>query len=90
MNVTQGFTFKNLTADSPTFALRGGKYAVVSVATAYGTTKFQIMGPDGSTYVDIATLSANGISVYDLPPGTYKIASSGATGLNVSVVAVPY
>ncbi len=59
----------------------GGKTAFIAEATfGGGSVKLQIKLPQGS-YADVAsvTLSAAGIYVTDLPPGTYRAVATTAT-----------
>lgn len=74
--VVQGIpvSFSNIQATSTAFSLQAGEYAVECIATTFGTVTLQLLGPDGSSYVTAATaFSANGVAVYKLPSGTYKI-----------------
>lgn len=73
---------------------QGGRTAIVIEAAAYGTTvKLQIMGPNG-TYIDInaTTYSANQVTAYDLPAGTYRMHITGGTttDLYANLVSIPY
>ena len=73
----------------------GGRSALIVLASAYdGTTGFlQILGPDGSTWIDInaSKFSANGVTSYDLPAGQYRLnLGSSTSGLYASLVTVPY
>lgn len=64
------------TGNYVTFA--GGRAVLVVLATAYPTTlKLQMLGKDGATAIDVATVTANGITAYDLPPGSYRMFVSG-------------
>jgi hypothetical protein len=71
----------------------GGRAALVLMAAAYPTTlKLQILGQDGSTAIDIATLTANGVTVYDLPAGSYRMSLAGGSpsGMYADLVSVSY
>lgn len=61
----------NASADSAVFTADfGGRYLMLGSATwAGGSVKIQILGPDGSTYLDVpsASLSANGAATIYLP-----------------------
>lgn len=69
------FSMSNASASSANFTLKGGKYAVDLIASTYGTVGLQRLGPDGSTFIAVATAwGANQIgTTFDLPMGTYKV-----------------
>lgn len=61
---------------------QGGKaqHAVVASSFDGGTVTLEGLGPDGSTYVEIATgLTANGVQTVDIPPGQYRATVSGTS-----------
>lgn len=69
-------------------AWQGGKTAFIAEATfGGGSIKLQIKLPQG-TYADVTsvTLSAAGMVVTDLPPGTYRAVSATATACYASLV----
>jgi len=71
----------------------GGRSCLVLLATTFATTtKLQLLGQDGVTAIDIATLTANGKTDYDLPAGQYRLFSSGGTpaGVYADLVTVSY
>jgi hypothetical protein len=73
----------------------GGRAALVIVATAYPSTcKLQCLGPDNTTYIDVnaAAYTANQVTAYDLPAGTYRMNLSGGTvaALYANLVSIPY
>jgi hypothetical protein len=60
--------------NSATFKLKGGKYALTLVASAYGTVTLQILAQDASTWLNVSSaLAANGYSTFDLAAGDYRI-----------------
>lgn len=69
----------------------GGKSALSLMGTLATTTKLQALGPDGSTAVDVATLSAAGLTNYDLPSGQYRLYASGGSpaGIYADLITVP-
>jgi hypothetical protein len=93
MRAGESFSFSSPTvADSPSFSLTGGAYALDAVGNFNGgSVTLQRQGPDGATFITAATaLSAVGTSgSLALPPGVYKIAVAGATGFSVSVIRIP-
>jgi len=85
--------FSNIDASTSAFSLRGGRYAVAVVATfGGGSVKLQALGPDGSTYLSVASgsdFTAAGFAVVDLPPGKYRLTIATATAVYASVVRIP-
>lgn len=75
-----------VTSTSTAFVLTGGKYWFSAVGTFNsGTFTLQRLGPDGQTWVSVATaLTANGGNVSDLPPGKYQVTVTGSTTASVS------
>lgn len=72
-----------LTATSDVFFLTGGKYwyAVVGGFDS-GTITLQRKGPDGQTWLKVATaaaVTADGGTVLECPPGRYRVLVSGTT-----------
>src|ERR1700738_4732557 len=48
-----------------------GRRSVVTAAA--GTVSLQILGPDGSTFVNAASFTANGTATVDLRAGKYQV-----------------
>jgi hypothetical protein len=71
---------------------QGGRTSLVIVGTLATTTKLQLLGPDDSTWMDVATISAVGKTDYDLPAGSYRMQLTGGSpsGIYAKLVAVPY
>lgn len=70
----------------------GGKAMMVWNATVGGgNVKLQILGPDGSTWVDVAssTLSAVGTLNVDLPLGPVRAFVTTSTANYLSLLRVP-
>jgi len=101
----EGFTFSNFsTAQKFTLTL-GGRYMLSAKATwGGGNLKLQMLGPDGSTYVDIFgaydvsaaqqnepinTLLADGAILADLPPGSYQLAPTTASAIYANIARIP-
>jgi len=86
-----GGTFNLGAANSVPFNLNGGIYGVTVVAATYGSVNFDILGPDGTTYVSAlnAAFTANGAAVVWLPAGIYKFVVSGASGAVAQVKVIP-
>jgi hypothetical protein len=89
-----GKTFSNISANTAAFTLLGGKYAVAAIATfGGGSVKLQALGPDGSTYLSVASgtdFTAAGYGTVDLPPGQYRFTIATATAVYASVYRVPF
>lgn len=82
----------NASADSAAFTISGGRWMIAASATwGGGNIKLSMLGPDGTTYVDIpsATLSANGAVAVQIPTGTYKIVRTTATAIYCSMHWIP-
>lgn len=80
--------------DSPIkFTLLGGQYTLAVAAGTWGSGSidFQVLMPDGSTFVSILTapFAANGSAVVEMPPGKYAIVIATATGVSGSLLRVP-
>lgn len=61
-------------------ALVGGRYAVAIKATGTGTLAVNMIGPDDTTAIAVATSSASPwFANLDLPPGQYEIVVTGFT-----------
>lgn len=66
----------------PTAGVRGGSYIWALTVTAWNsaTVKLQALGPDGATYLDVDSLTANGSKGVVLGEGaTVRLAVSGGT-----------
>jgi hypothetical protein len=90
---TESKAFSNIAANTAAFTLKGGKYAVAVVATfGGGSVKFQTLGPDGTTWLSVASatdLTAAGDATVDLSPGQYRFTIATATAVFASVSSVP-
>jgi hypothetical protein len=67
----------------------GGPGTFTAVATwGGGTVKLQLLGPDGSSWIDAGTdttLTANGGGNFELPPGqSIRVSIATATGVYAS------
>jgi hypothetical protein len=61
----------------------GGKAGLAIMGTLATTTKLQMLGQDGSTAIDVATISAAGYTSYDLPRGQYRISLASGSPANI-------
>lgn len=66
------------------FTLTGGKYALIWSATVGGgNLQLQVLSPDQTTYVNaIASITAAGMTVFDIPDATYQIVITTSTANN--------
>ncbi len=92
-NFGNGFVVENASATSAVYELLGGKYGVTIInGNGAGSAKLQILGPDGTTYVDVgATTSVTNADKYasvDLPPCEVKITIATSTGIYASVIPI--
>jgi hypothetical protein len=63
----------NISATTAAFQLRGGRYGITAIGTAFGTLTLQVLGADGTTWLAAATaLTANGTALLDIPGGSYR------------------
>src|SRR5690348_2270906 len=83
-------SFKNISATTAAFTLRGGNYAVTVHATfGGGSVTLQRLAADGSTYVTAMTaFTADGYATANLAPGTYRVTIATATAVYVDVTSV--
>jgi hypothetical protein len=94
-SVTQSVQFKNISATTAAFPLKGGKYALLAIgAGGAGTFDFQSLAADNSTWVPpITQITAASFAQYlsiDLSPGQYRFAITTYTGVYISLTSVPY
>lgn len=90
MRSEQAVRFSNISADTSAFELGGGLYQFAVVATwGGGTVSLKQLGPDGSTYLSLADVTANGGQQLYLPPGQYKVTVTTATAVYATVVRLP-
>ena len=71
----------------PTPGVRGGSYIWAVTATAWNgaTVKLQAVGPDGTTYLDIDSLTANGTKgVVIGEAATVRLAASGGAPTGIA------
>lgn len=83
--------------------LEGGQYQLAAHATwGGGNLALQQLLPDGSTFLGlfgqpntatpttyVATLTADGTLLFSLPPGTYQLVVTTATGSSFALTRVP-
>lgn len=68
-------SYSNISATTAAFQLSAGKYALDTLFTGTGSVTLQVLGGDGSTYIDVQAVSTSGThAALDLAAGTYKLA----------------
>jgi hypothetical protein len=85
-----GFLVQAASATQGPFSRLGGKYAASAVLTGTGPVLLQILGPDATTFITVASFAANGYQVVDLPAGKYQVALGTATNVSLSVIPISY
>jgi hypothetical protein len=105
MDTEESIKFSNISATTNPFELKGGAYLVaVSGTFGGGSVKLQILGQDGSTYLDlkqpfdnagteqddvIGTFSSNGAKLLPIAPGQYRLTITTATAVYASITRAP-
>lgn len=87
-----GASFTGTLANGGQFSLsQGGYYALVVIASAFGSFQLQVLAGDNATWVNVgAAVVANGFSVLQLPPGSYRWTTAAATtALFAELVRIP-
>lgn len=85
-------TFNNLgDGATVTFNLKGAtNYTACVVGTGFGTVTMNVLGCDGSTYVQVHQWSGNALTQLGaLPPGGYELVIATASSVYVSLAAIP-
>lgn len=87
----------NVGTTAPTAAKNvdtGGRYNLTVLATTYPTTcQLQVLGSDAATWINLgSSLSANGVTSFDLSPGQYRmnLVTGTTAGLYATLVRVAY
>ncbi len=92
-NWSNGFKVTNASATAGPFELLGGKYGVTLLnGDGAGSAKLQILGPDGTTYVDVGSTTnitnADKYAAVDLPPCEVKITIATSTGVYANCIPI--
>ena len=85
----------SVVANQPSIGWVGGRTALVIIAGTYPSTcNLQLLGPDGSTWMNMngSSIGANGVTSYDLPAGQYRMNMAGGTVANLyaKLIAIAY
>lgn len=84
--------YSNLTtAPTSSFTLRGGLYGVAVQGTmgVGGQPVIQVLGPDGSNYITVATFTQAAYQTIDLINGTFRLVIGTATAIYCEIVRIP-
>ena len=90
MSATESRQFSNISATTAAFALLGGKYGLdISATFGGGNLQLQTLSVDGSTWINVgSSITANGVSTYDLVPGQDRIAVTTATAVYAALARI--
>lgn len=92
MRAQECFSSKNVAAATyGPYAVEGGYYQLANHATwGGGNAVLQQLMPDGVTWFTIsASITADGVAYFYLPPGQYQIVITTATGSSFALTRVP-
>lgn len=70
----------------------GGRYIFAQACSGYGTVQLQAIGPDGTSWVTLLTLTgadSSGGTAIDLVPTTVRAVLTGTSGCNAFLARVP-
>lgn len=104
MRAAESYNLQNVDAATyGPIILTGGRYQLSAHATwGGGSLKLEQLLPDNTTYFAlfgspssatpntfVASLAADGVLYFDLPPGTYELVYATGTALYASLARVP-
>lgn len=92
MRAQENISFQNISATPARFTLSGGRYQLAVVAIAFRKKKVAVrqLGPNGVTMLPASgNLAANGLVVFDVPPGIYELTITTATNVYACVTRIP-
>jgi hypothetical protein len=84
--------YTNLTtAPASSFTLKGGLYGVAVQGTmgTGGQPSVQILGPDGSNYITVASFTQAAYQTVNLIAGTFRLVIGTATAIYAEIVRIP-
>lgn len=90
----ESFVLAVANSPSATAVVYGGDYIFAQLASGYGTTKLQILGPDGVTWLDLISKTASDANGFGtgiaLPNGAQiRVVLAGTTGAYATLKRVP-
>ncbi len=85
-----GFSIVQAAGTLGPYPILGGEYAMACVAdfSGGGDVAIQILGPNGTTYVQVKDFTANGEDTIFLPPGLVKVVVTTAKTANVNLIPI--
>lgn len=90
---TETFALATANVASASVTLFGGDYIFAQTCSAYGTDAFQVLGPDGTTWSNLAsyttTDSGNGHTATLGANAVVRVTLTGTTGCNVTLSRIP-
>lgn len=94
MRATESIKFNEIDATTAGFALYGGRYLLLVVATwGGGSVAVESLAPDASWIavpnVEGDAVAGDGAFHYDLPPGQYRLALTTATDVLGALTRIP-
>ena len=84
--------YSNLTtAPATSFKLKGGLYGIAVQGTigVGGQPSVQVLGPDGSNYITVASFTQAAYQTVDLIAGTFRLVIGTATAIYAEIVRIP-
>jgi hypothetical protein len=88
---TESHQFSNIAATTGAFGLFGGKYELAAAATwGGGNVQLEALAGDASTWLNVGSaITTNGVTVFDLAPGQYRLAVTTATSAYLALTTIP-
>jgi hypothetical protein len=83
-------SFTSVNSPTAPFSLRGGKFGLDAHGN-WGSGYIQLnrLAADGVTFIPVTPpINVDGLSVFDLPPGSYQVAVVSAT-VSIAIVRIP-
>lgn len=90
----ESFPLANANVASGAVTVYGGDYIFAQMASAYGTLKLQILGPDGATWLDLISKTASdsdgaGIGLALASNAQLRVVLTGTTAAFATLKRVP-
>jgi hypothetical protein len=82
--------FSNISASQSFNLLNGGKYQSACIGTGFGTVQVRQYAANGVTSLSLGVShAANGLIVFDAPPGQFEVQIVTATGVYITISRIP-
>ena len=91
MRAVDGQLFSNVgAANTASFTLDGGQYAIDTVSTGTGSIGLQKLGADGATWIPVytAVTTTSSFTTVNIPRGTYRMAIATFTANYISICRI--